>query len=120
MGEGIIALFIPIVAVVVTGIVLVTFFYFRSKEKQLMIEKGLSYEQMIEMLKSRKDEYGLLKAGIIILFFGIGLGAGILIQRFTGIEEWAPLFIFVMLGLGFIAAYFVARKLSERDKKRSS
>lgn len=120
MEEGIIALFIPIVALLVTGIVLVTFFYFRSKEKQLMIEKGLSYEQMIEMLESRKSPYGLLKVGIIILFFGIGLGTGILIERFTGIDEWVPLLIFVMLGLGFIVAFFVAHKLEERDKKRSS
>ncbi|MDH7605785.1 MAG: hypothetical protein QHH13_12860 [Melioribacter sp.] len=120
MGEGLIALFIPIVAIVVTGIVLVTFFYFRSKEKQLMIEKGLSYDQMIELLKSRRDAYSLLKAGIIILFFGIGLGTGVLIEGYTGIDEWVPLLIFVMLGLGFVVAFFVARKLGERDKKRSS
>jgi len=120
MGEGIIALFIPIVSVVVTGIVLVTFFYFRSKEKQLMIEKGLSYDQMIELLKSRKDSYSLLKAGIIIFFFGIGLGIGILIESYTGINAWVPLLIFSMLGLGFIVAFLVTRKLEERDKKRSS
>ncbi len=120
MGEGIIALFIPIVAIVVTGIVLVTFFYFRSKEKQLMIEKGLSYEHMIELLKSRKDSYGLLKAGIIIFFFGIGVGTGVLIEGYTGVDKWVPLLIFVMLGLGFIVAFIVARKLEERDKKRSS
>lgn len=118
MAEGVIALFIPIVSVVVTGLVFITYFYFRSKEKQMMIEKGLSYEQMFELLKARKDRYGLLKIGIIILFFGIGVGSGILIERFTGVDEWMPLLILVMTGFGFIVAFFIARKLEEIDKKR--
>ncbi|MEG8947634.1 DUF6249 domain-containing protein [Rosettibacter firmus] len=117
MGEGLIALFIPIVAITVTGIVLVSYFYFHSKEKQLMIEKGLSFEQMIEILRSRKDPYGLLKVGIIILFFGIGLGTGILIRRFTGIDEFVPLFIFAMFGLGFIVAHFASQKLANKEKR---
>lgn len=118
MDAGIIALFIPIISVIVTGIVLITFFYFRSKEKQMMIERGLSYEQMVEMLKARKDNYALLKIGIIIMFFGIGLGTGILIERFTGIDEWVPLFIFVMLGIGFIVAHFASQKLAKKENKK--
>lgn len=120
MGEGIVALFIPIISVLVTGLVLVTYFYLRSKEKQLMIEKGLSYEQMVEMLKAKRDNYGLLKTGVIIFFFGVGLGIGLLIKRFTDVEEWIPFLIFVGTGIGFIVAHLAARKLSERDNKRSS
>ena len=56
--EGTIAVFIPIVMFLVIGLVLVTFFYFRSREKQLMIEKGLSYEQMMELLKATTRSCG--------------------------------------------------------------
>ena len=52
--EGTIAVFIPIISVIVTGLVLVTWFYFRSKEKQMMIEKGMSYEQMIELMTNHE------------------------------------------------------------------
>ncbi|MCX7797702.1 MAG: hypothetical protein N2249_03665 [Melioribacter sp.] len=118
MNPGIIASFIPIISVIVTGIVLISYFYFRSKEKQIMIEKGLSFEQMIEILKSRKDNYALLKIGIIISFFGIGLGIGLLIERLANIDELIPFFIFFMLGLGFIVAHFASQKLTEKKENK--
>jgi len=112
--EGVIAVFIPIVTVLVIGIVVVTGIYFQSKEKQLMIEKGLSYEQMTEFIKSKRDPFLSLKIGIVILFFGVGLGIGLLIERFTGVEEWIPFLIISMVGLGFITAFFAAKKLSNK------
>lgn len=92
------------------------YFYFRSREKQLMIEKGLSYEQMIELMRYKKNGYGLLKAGIILVFFGFGLGLGMLFENATGSEEWIPFMIFVLTGLGFVAAYIMGRKYEKADK----
>jgi len=115
--EGVVAVFIPIISVIATGLVLVTWFYFRSKEKQMMIEKGMSYEQMIEFIKSKRDPYTLLKMGIIIIFFGLGLGTGLLIEVYTGVEEWVPFLLFVGTGLGFVLAFIVAKKMEEKDNK---
>lgn len=109
-------IFIPIVLFLVTGLTIVTWIYFRSKEKQLMIEKGLSYEQMMEFFKTKRDPYMMLKAGIVIFCFGIGLGVGLLIERFTDVEEWVPFLIISGTGLGFILAFLVTRKL-ENGKK---
>ncbi|MGK9476493.1 DUF6249 domain-containing protein [Melioribacter sp. OK-6-Me] len=114
--EGTIALFIPIITVIVTGLVIIMYFYFRSREKQLMIEKGLSYEQMIELMRYQKHGYGLLKAGIILIFFGIGLGSGMLSENATNTKEWIPFMIFVMTGLGFVVAYIIGRKYEKADK----
>jgi len=98
----------------VVGIVLVTYFYFRSREKQLMIEKGLSHEQMIELLKTKRDPYLMLKLGILTLFVGLGLGAGFLFENLTSYEEWVPFWIVSLTGVGFIAGFWVTRKLKKQ------
>jgi len=115
--EGVIAVFIPIVVVLVTGLVLISSFYFRSKEKQMMLDKGISYEQMIELLKVKSDHLFTLKAGIIIAFFGVGLGLGFLFRGLSYDDEWMAFTIITMIGLGFITAYFVVRKMKNGDEK---
>ena len=110
-------IFIPIVLFLVVGLVLVTFFYFRSKEKQMMMDKGLSYEQMMELLKFKSDHLLTLKFGIIVVFFGLGLGLGYLFRGWTYDEEWMAFTIITMTGLGFVVAYLVARKIKNGDQK---
>ncbi len=119
---------IPIVLFLVTGLVIVTFIYYRSKEKQMMIEKGLSIEQMMELLKTKRDPYISLKLGIVILFIGLGLGLGFLMRDLTAYQvvhgtgadqwteyrdhdEWISFWIIAMTGLGFVTAFLFTRKL---------
>ena len=108
---------VGMVLFLVIGLVLVTFIYYRSKEKQMMIERGMSYEQMMEFMRSKRDPYMLLKLGIVTLFFGVGLGAGLLINEATGVEEWIPFLIISMTGLGMIAAYYFAKRVEVADRK---
>lgn len=131
--EGVVAVFIPIVSILVTGLVLTTYFYFRSKEKLMMIDKGLSYEQMVELLRTKRDPFTLLKAGIIIAFFGLGLGIGFVfgnsfgeVIRFDGTEsysdynmreEWVWFWVIFMTGLGFVTSFFVTRKIKNGSEK---
>jgi uncharacterized protein YneF (UPF0154 family) len=71
--ESVVAVFIPIILTLVVGLVLVTYFYFRSRERQMLIDKGLSADQIKRILSTgRKTALNLLKTGIIILtaFFG--------------------------------------------------
>ena len=44
--EGTLAVFIPIVMFLIIGLISVAFIYYKSKEKQLLIEKGLSAEDI--------------------------------------------------------------------------
>ena len=99
----------------VTGIVIVTYIYFRSREKQLMIEKGLSYEQMVELLRTKRDPHLMLKLGVLVLFVGLGLGAGFLMENITGYEEWMAFLIVLFCGMGFIAAFFISHKMKNGD-----
>lgn len=116
--EGVIAVFIPIISIIVVGLVLVTYFYFRSKEKQMMIEKGMSYEQMMEFMKSRKNPYTMLKIGIVLIFFGIGIGIAMAFDK-TDNEFMIPLSIFVFTGLGFVVSFYATKKLEEKESVKN-
>ena len=113
MAAGVIAVFIPIVFFLVTGLIFVTFFYFRSRERQLWIEKGMDVQAIKELYAGKKDPFILMKFGIIITSFGIGLGLGLILQASTMEDYWIPLFLFVVTGLGFITANIASRKLDK-------
>jgi hypothetical protein len=110
-----IAVFIPIIFIIVCGLVFATWTYFRSKEKQMMIDRGMSYEQMIEFLKTKKSPFTILKIGIVLIFFGFGLGIGLLIEESTGIGQWIPFLILVFTGAGFVAAFYASDKLEKKN-----
>jgi len=109
--EAVIAVFIPIVMFLAIGIIIVTFIYFRSKERQMLIDKGLSTEDIKLFFEQKRDPYVLLKIGIISIFFGLGLGLGML----SGNEEvWLPMSIFIFTGGGFVVANILGNKLRKQ------
>jgi uncharacterized membrane protein YkgB len=111
--EGVIAVFIPIIMVVVVGLVFVTYFYYRSRERQMLIEKGLSGEEIKQFFEKKRDYFVLFKIGIIAIFFGVGLGLGLV----SGDEEiWVAPAIFVFTGLGFVVANLVGNKMRKQYK----
>ena len=114
MREEVVAVFIPIVGTLVVGIILVSYFFFRSRERQLLIEKGMDTQSIKEFFEGKKDPFRLLKIGIITIAFGLGLGLGIKMEVDDGGGYWVPLFMFTITGLGFVIANLVSRKL---DKK---
>jgi hypothetical protein len=117
MHESIIALFIPIITVVTIGLILITAIYFRSRERQMLIEKGLSADQIKEFFQNkRKDNQVLLKIGIICFFFGLGLGIGIMLNSYNDEDYWVPLLLFTMTGIGFVVAHLAARKLERPEQ----
>ena len=113
---GVVAVFIPIVSVIVIALVIVTWVYFRSREKQMIIERGLDTELVKALFEKKKSPYAMLKIGVVILFFGIGLGIGLLIDVYTGVEQWIPFLLFAGVGIGFILAFVIGRKFEEKDK----
>lgn len=112
MATEVIAVFIPIIMTLVAGLVLVTFFYLRSRERQMLIEKGLSADSIKEFFESKKDPYRMLKIGIVTVAFGISLGLGLWLNDVTSKEYWTPFSIFTLTGLGFVIANIVANKVS--------
>ena len=129
----VIAVFIPIIITMVVGLVITLAIYFKSKEKQMMIEKGLSTEQMFELLhsreKERKNGYYMLKGGIILVFLVAGGIIGNMIDRawFNYWETYEsgryyhndPVYgvwlTFLGLGIGAIVAHFISKKMEAKD-----
>ncbi len=114
--EGVIAVFIPIIMFLVIGIIIVTFVYFRSRERQMLIEKGLSADEMKLFFEQKRDPYAMLKIGIISIFFGLGLGLGMLSGDEATREVWMPMTIFVFTGIGFVIANILGNKLRKQYK----
>ena len=110
-----VAVFIPIVITLVIGLVIVVHYYLQSKEKQMLIEKGLSTEEIKKFLEEKRDGLGLMKIGIISIAFGVGLGFGMFMEDATTKEYWIPLSIFVGTGIGFVIANVLTNKM-KKDK----
>lgn len=123
MHEGIVAVFIPIVMFLVVGLILITFIFYRSRERQMLIEKGLSAEDMKKFFEQKRDPYWLMKIGIICIFFGIGLGIGLMSGPEETREIVTPTSIFIFTGIGFVIANIYGNKLRrayELEKKSSN
>ena len=118
-----IEILIPITLILVVSLSLITFYYLRSRERQMLIEKGLDAESVKEFFSSRKAEsssYNLMKIGIIAITFGIGLSLGIGLTESSRQELWMPLCLFVITGIGFIIANIVGKKLDEKDNRNEN
>jgi hypothetical protein len=122
MGPEIIGVFIPIIFFLVAGLIWVSAIYLRSRERQMLIEKGLSADQIKEYFErksfydnKKRDSYILMQIGIICVFFGLGLGIGLILQDMTDKDYWIVLFIFTFTGVGFILANLLARRLAKKE-----
>jgi hypothetical protein len=116
MAPAIIGTFIPIVLFLVIGLIWVTAYYFKSRERQMLIDKGLDAQSIKEFFEQKHDPYTLMKWGIIILAFGIGLGLGLMLQDYTNEDYWIVLFMFTFTGIGFIVANAVSQKLLKKNQ----
>ena len=82
----------------------------------MLIEKGLSAEEIKQFFQKQKDYFVLTKIGIICIFFGIGMGLGLLSGDEVARETWMPTSIFVFTGMGFVAANLIGNKLRKQFK----
>jgi ABC-type antimicrobial peptide transport system permease subunit len=114
--EGTIAVFIPIVMFLVVGLIFITYVFYRSRERQMLIEKGLSAEEIKQFFQKQKDYFVLLKMGIIAIFFGVGLGLGMASGDEAAREIWMAPAIFVFTGIGFVVANLIGNKMRKQFK----
>ena len=111
---GTIGVFIPIVMFLIIGLIWVTYIYYRSRERQMLIDKGLSSEDMRKFFEQKRDPFWLLKVGIICIFFGIGLGIGMMSGGEETREVVTPTSIFIFTGIGFVIANVYGNKLRHK------
>lgn len=116
----VVAVFIPIIAIVTTGIVIVSFVYFNFREKQMIIEKGFSAEEIKLLIgKKRKSSFTLLGLGIVSVFFGIGVSLGIMLDEVYHADFLIPFCIFTLTGIGMVIAHKEREKYLEKHKNEN-
>ena len=126
MEENIVALLIPLTAIVMAfGIAFWSIYWGHQKkrlqyqERQLMIEKGLPPPPVLEDAREKIMPEHSLRRGIVLLFLGIGLTVGtFILGNFFGDREFVGLValaaaIVGFVGLGNLAYYFIARRKPE-------
>ena len=115
MQVEVIGVFIPIIITLVIGTILIVYFYLHSKEKQMLIEKGLTTEEIKKFFEEKRDGLGLMKIGLISIFFGLGLGFGLMLEDATSKDYWVPFSLFVGTGIGFVLANVLTDKMKKKD-----
>lgn len=113
MGSEVIV--VPIIFLTIAAIS-ISYFYLRYRERSTIIEKGLTPEQMLALYDKKRDPLLMLKIGVVVFFFGLGMGIGMLIEEYTGHEAWVPFLIFTLTGLGFIVAFYLSKRFEKSDR----
>lgn len=110
MGE----VFIPITLFSATAFVLFFFFRYRYLERQAIIEKGISGEELKEMFKKHpkqktKNDANLAKWGIILIAIGLAILIG---TQFSDEVMLALIFIFPGIGLLLFYKFILKNEMS--------
>ena len=110
----IVALLIPIVAVLGAFTVAVFLRKYENDEKMAMIAKGIAPPQKMSREVNPSNS---LRWGFILIGFGVGLLMGSLLESVTDINGDTAHFsmIFIFGGLGLLASYFYQMKVDKNN-----
>lgn len=104
--DAILALLIPIVAILVSGGALVYSIWAQNRERMAMIEKGLDVSDIYRKRPSNPNS--IAKWGFLLVGVALGLIIGAILIHYTALAEPAVIFssIFLFGGLGLLIYYF--------------
>jgi hypothetical protein len=116
MQESIVALSIPIIALLGSFTVAVFLRKYENDEKMAMIAKGLTPPQRTSREISPSNS---LRWGFILVGFGIGLLMGSLLESLTNLDGDVAHFSMILIfgGLGLLASYFYQMNLDKKNKE---
>ncbi|MBK8663637.1 MAG: hypothetical protein IPN18_18305 [Ignavibacteriales bacterium] len=99
---------IPIVMFIVTGAVIITFLFFRSREREIILAKDYTAEELILLLNPGSKKKGVLVVlGILTASFGFGMLTGTIVDKLTGENDYIPFIMFIAVGIGLIVSFYV-------------
>lgn len=121
MMEDVLALFIPIITVLVTGAIILYYIYGQNKIRESVIEKGI-LDEKVKFLFQKPEKpltirYKLkyLRWGLIILGFGIGLMIGFNLDRAYEAGELIATSILISVGIVLIIYFLIERKFESKE-----
>jgi hypothetical protein len=107
---------IPIVFFVIVAVIVKLISDY--KIKRMAIEKGLVNENLFYLLQGKYEAQlpSSLKWGIVLVCLGLGLFIGVMFPHYMSDQATAGC-MFLLAGLGLVAYYFIASKLSKTKNK---
>ena len=119
MLNSLVALSIPIVALIGVFTMIVFLRKYDNDEKMAMIAKGITPPQKTSYQVNPSHS---LRWGFILVGFGVGLLMGSLLESLTGIDGDTAHFsmIFIFGGLGLLASYFYQMNIDKKNKLDSN
>ncbi|MDI3525929.1 MAG: hypothetical protein PWR03_112 [Tenuifilum sp.] len=114
MDVNVLALFIPIISILVTGAAVIYYLWAQNKERLAMIEKGVDPSKFIRTRPVNNNS--VAKWGLLLIGVAVGIIVGAILQHFTKLDEGALMFASILLfgGLGLLTYYFTVGKKSEQ------
>jgi hypothetical protein len=111
------ALLIPIIALLGAFTMVVFLRKYDNDEKMAMIAKGITPPQKVRS-NNQMNSFNSLRLGFVIIGFGIGLLAGNVLEKLVEIDSEAAHFsmIFIFGGLGLLLSYFYQIKNKNNEK----
>ncbi len=107
---------IPIILFLVIGAVTITALYLRSREREMILAKDYTAEEIKSLLSpGLRKKGGLIVMGVLTLSFGLGMIVGTLIKHTTGENDFVPFTMMVFVGAGLITSYYVREKLNKPE-----
>lgn len=107
---------IPIVMFIVTGAVIITFLFFRSREREMILAKDYTAEELMLLLNPGSKKKGVLVVlGILTASFGLGMLIGTMVHNATGENDYIPFIMFIFVGIGLITSFYVREKLNKKE-----
>jgi hypothetical protein len=108
----ILAIFIPILAILTTGFVIYVYYTCRTKERLLQIEKGVDSS----FFKNNRpyNSKNLVVLGVFLISIGIGVFVGTFLNE-LGFDEGISYngSLLILGGVGLLVGYFLRKKLSD-------
>jgi len=112
-----IAILIPIILIVITGIVIFYYIKTRHEERMVILDKGADKDQLEYLFRETKRErnpLSIIKYGLILVSIGLAIIGGTYIDQ-PHDEEMMAAFMFVFPGISLIFFYFISRKLEKKE-----
>jgi hypothetical protein len=115
METEVLAIMIPIVAIVGAFTMIVYLRRYENMERMSMIEKGV--DPTLFTTKKPRNANGSLRASLLLIGGGLGLLVGYFLDRAYYMEEVAYFsMLFIFGGLGLLTSYLIEEKKNKEQK----
>ncbi|MCE1189671.1 MAG: hypothetical protein LWX56_11090 [Ignavibacteria bacterium] len=107
----------PVISMLVMGMVALTYIFFRFKERQMLINRGVEVKELKMLSNFNPGSTLLFRLGIIVIGVGVGIFFGEIAYNNTQNDTMHAVAILISLGISMILAQFFGDKILNKKKE---